>query len=164
LLPLSFITDQRQQVGNSGDGGMHAAFEQKDRQLHDGPVVERSGGYCLISVLSATLLDGRIAPSCRPDHIRSKLKGAIMPYVTISTARGIMDAGQKRTLLERVTDLMVEIEGQGNPDFRKTVWVKIEEQEPAHWSIGGMIPDDTTIAQTFGAIGPDGRRLVNAKA
>ena len=54
-----------------------------------------------------------------------------MPYVTISTVRGILDVAQKKTLLERVTDLMVEVEGQGNPEFRRNVWVRIEEQEPA---------------------------------
>ena len=50
-----------------------------------------------------------------------------MPYVTISTVRGIFDVAQKKALLERVTDLMVEVEGQGDPDFRRNVWVKIEE-------------------------------------
>ena len=52
-----------------------------------------------------------------------------MPYVSISTAKGILDVEQKRTLLQRITDLMVEIEGQGNPEFRKLVWVKIEEED-----------------------------------
>ena len=52
-----------------------------------------------------------------------------MPYVTISTVRGIFDVAQKKALLERVTDLMVEVEGQGDPDFRRNVWVKIEEGE-----------------------------------
>ena len=46
-----------------------------------------------------------------------------MPYVTISTVRGIFDVAQKQALLQRVTDLMVEVEGQGNPDFRRNVWV-----------------------------------------
>jgi 4-oxalocrotonate tautomerase len=87
-----------------------------------------------------------------------------MPYVAISTAKGILDTGQKQTLLERITDLMVEIEGQGNPEFRKTVWVKIEEQEPAHWSLGGVIPNQEIIAKTFGNIDSDGRRIVKAKA
>jgi Tautomerase enzyme len=44
-----------------------------------------------------------------------------MPYITVSTVRGILDIGQKQALLERITDLMVEIEGQGNPEFRKSV-------------------------------------------
>ena len=85
-----------------------------------------------------------------------------MPYVTISTVRGILDTAQKQTLLTRVTDLMVEVEGQGNPDFRKTVWVKIEEGEPACWSLGGMIPTPEMIAGTFGAIGEGGKRVAKA--
>ena len=86
-----------------------------------------------------------------------------MPYVTISTVRGILDAAQKKTLLERVADLMVEVEGQGNPDFRRNVWIKIEEQEPAHWCAGGMLPTQEIIAGTFGAIGEDGMRLARPK-
>ncbi|MET3996935.1 4-oxalocrotonate tautomerase [Bradyrhizobium sp. S3.9.2] len=82
-----------------------------------------------------------------------------MPYVTISTVRGILDARQKKTLLERVTDLLVEVEGQGNPDFRRNVWVRIEEQEPAHWSLGGMQPTPEIIAGMFGTIGADGVRV-----
>ncbi len=86
-----------------------------------------------------------------------------MPYITISTVRGILDAAQKRALLERVTDLMVEVEGQGNPEFRRNVWVKIEEQEPAQWSFGGMMPTPEIIAGTFGAIGKDGLRVARSK-
>jgi 4-oxalocrotonate tautomerase len=86
-----------------------------------------------------------------------------MPYVTISTVRGILDRAQKQALLERVTDLMVEVEGQGNPDFRRNVWVKIEEQEPASWSLGGMILTPEMIVSTFGPIGEGGRRIAKAK-
>ena len=82
-----------------------------------------------------------------------------MPYVTISTVRGILDAAQKKSLLERITDLMVEVEGQNNPDFRRNVWVRIEEQEPSHWSLGGMQPTSEIIAGMFGTIGPDGVRV-----
>ncbi|MBR0931247.1 tautomerase family protein [Bradyrhizobium diazoefficiens] len=84
-----------------------------------------------------------------------------MPYVTISTVRGILDAAQKKQLLERVTDLLVE--GQGSADFRRNVWVRIEEQEPTHWSLGGMQPTAEIIAGTFGAIGADGLRLARPK-
>jgi 4-oxalocrotonate tautomerase len=87
-----------------------------------------------------------------------------MPYITISTVRGILDVAQKKTLLERVTDLMVEVEGQGNPEFRRNVWVRIEEQDPAHWSLGGMQPTSEIIAGTFGVIGADGLRIARPKA
>ncbi|MBB4381496.1 MULTISPECIES: 4-oxalocrotonate tautomerase [unclassified Bradyrhizobium] len=58
-----------------------------------------------------------------------------------------------------VVDLLVEVEGQGSPDFRRNVWVRIEEQEPTHWSLGGMQPTAEIIASTFGAIGTDGVRI-----
>ncbi len=86
-----------------------------------------------------------------------------MPHITISTVRGILDHSQKRTILERITDLMVEIEGQGDPDFRRSVWVKIEEQEPGHWMAGGIIPTSDIIASKFGVIGDDGQRVTKAK-
>ena len=86
-----------------------------------------------------------------------------MPHITISTVRGILDNAQKRTLLERITDLMVEIEGQGDPEFRRSVWVKIEEQEPGHWMAGGIIPTADIIAGKFGSIGDGGQRVTHAK-
>jgi 4-oxalocrotonate tautomerase len=60
-----------------------------------------------------------------------------MPFVKVSTLRGALNDEQKRELQRRVTDLMVEIEGNGNPGFRQFVWVLIEEEDPSHWSIGG---------------------------
>lgn len=87
-----------------------------------------------------------------------------MPFIAISTVRGVLDTAQKQTLLERITDLMVEIEGQGNPDFRRNVWVKIEEQEPSHWVAGGMIPTSEMITKVFGPIGEDGRRVPSTKS
>lgn len=87
-----------------------------------------------------------------------------MPFVSVSTVRGILDTTQKQALLQRITDLMVEIEGQGNPDFRKTVWVRIEEDEPANWILGGMTLNAEGVAANFGTIGSDGRRLARVKA
>lgn len=87
-----------------------------------------------------------------------------MPYITISTVRGILDVAQKKMLLERVTDLMVEVEGNGSAEFRRNVWVRIDEQEAAHWSLGGTQPTSEIIARTFGPIGADGLRLAKANA
>jgi 4-oxalocrotonate tautomerase len=87
-----------------------------------------------------------------------------MPYINISTVRGILDVAQKKMLLERVTDLMVEVEGHGSPEFRRNVWVRIEEQEPAHWSLGGVQPTSEIIAGTFGPIGADGMRVAKHNA
>ena len=60
-----------------------------------------------------------------------------MPFVNVRTLKGALDADQKRLLQSRLTDLLVEIEGKGNPSFRQFVWVMIEEEDPSHWSMGG---------------------------
>ncbi len=60
-----------------------------------------------------------------------------MPFVTVRTLKGALDETQKQTLQQRLTDLMVEIEGRGSERFRQFVWVEIQEEEASNWSIGG---------------------------
>jgi 4-oxalocrotonate tautomerase len=81
-----------------------------------------------------------------------------MPYVIVQTVKGILDNDQKKRLLERLTAVMVEIEGKGDPAFRKEVWVRLDEQEPNHWVCGGVIPTPARISEKFGKIEPDGTR------
>ncbi|VTO27306.1 tautomerase [Klebsiella pneumoniae] len=40
-----------------------------------------------------------------------------------------------------MTDLLVEIEGQGDPQFRQSVWIRIDEHDPEQWSLGGRPAD-----------------------
>lgn len=87
-----------------------------------------------------------------------------MPYVSISTVKGILDPEQKLALHQRIADLMVEIEGRGNPEFRRMVWVKIDEQEPAQWSMGGQSYSAEQIAKLYGPVGADGRRPAQGKS
>ncbi|MEX3790196.1 4-oxalocrotonate tautomerase family protein [Paraburkholderia sp. BR14374] len=51
-----------------------------------------------------------------------------MPFVHVQTIDGILSDDQKAEMLRRITDLMVEIEGRGDPSFRSSVWVRIDEQ------------------------------------
>ena len=81
-----------------------------------------------------------------------------MPFVNVLTVKGILDDNQKNELLERLTDVLVEIEGKGDPAFRKEVWVRIDEQEPKHWVRGGIHHTPEGIAKKFGAIPSDGIR------
>ncbi|HCT4440073.1 TPA: tautomerase family protein [Klebsiella aerogenes] len=74
-----------------------------------------------------------------------------MPFVNVQTIKGIMTAEQKNELLRRMTDLMVEIEGRGDPLFRQSVWVRIDEHEPEQWSLGGIQPTSEMIAAKFAA-------------
>ena len=52
---------------------------------------------------------------------------------------------QKRHLMEKFTELLIEVEGGGNPEFRKMVWIQIEETEPQHWQIGDLYPTKESI-------------------
>lgn len=61
-----------------------------------------------------------------------------MPFVRVSTVRGMLDHGKKQELKQRLTDVLVDIEGGGDPAFRQFVWVQIEEEEAENWCIGGV--------------------------
>ena len=63
-----------------------------------------------------------------------------MPYLHLHTVKGLLSPEQKRTLMDRFTELLIEIEGGGNPNFRKHVWIRIEEDEPEQWQIGELRP------------------------
>ena len=72
-----------------------------------------------------------------------------MPFVNVQTIKGIMNSEQKKELLRRMTDLIVEIEGNGDPEFRRSVWIRIDEHEPEQWSLGGIQPTFEMIAAKF---------------
>ena len=60
--------------------------------------------------------------------------GTTMPFVNVKLIKGVFDADQKREMIEKLTDTMVEIEGEA---MRPVTWVTIEEVESGDWGIGG---------------------------
>lgn len=70
-----------------------------------------------------------------------------MPYLQLQTVKGLLSPEQKRTLMDRFTELLVEIEGGGNPEFKKMVWIRIEETEAENWSIGELRPTADQVAR-----------------
>jgi 4-oxalocrotonate tautomerase len=69
-----------------------------------------------------------------------------MPFVNLKTVKGLLNDEQKMYLMEKFTELLIETEGGGNPNFRKTVWINIEEEEPKHWQLGDLRPTENSIA------------------
>jgi 4-oxalocrotonate tautomerase len=57
-----------------------------------------------------------------------------MPFVNVKLIKGVFDADQKRDMIVKLTDTMVEIEGEA---MRPVTWVTIEEVESGDWGIGG---------------------------
>jgi 4-oxalocrotonate tautomerase len=60
-----------------------------------------------------------------------------MPFVNIKTMKGVLTESQKTELHSRITDVMIEIEGMGNPQFRNYVMIMIDELEPQNVGMAG---------------------------
>lgn len=57
-----------------------------------------------------------------------------MPLVTIDVIKDVFTPNQKRELIEKVTEAMIEVEGE---NMRQVTWVRIQEVEGGDWAIGG---------------------------
>lgn len=57
-----------------------------------------------------------------------------MPMVDIQLIEGVFTAAQKREMIEKVTETMVEIEGE---PMRGVTWVRVQEFASGEWGIGG---------------------------
>ena len=57
-----------------------------------------------------------------------------MPLVDIQLIKGVFDDSQKRTMIERVTDAIVSVEGEV---MRGVTWVRVQEIASGEWAIGG---------------------------
>ena len=60
-----------------------------------------------------------------------------MPLTTIKVIEGVFSKAKKAELIEKVTEAMVEVEGEG---MRNVTWVMIEEVKQGDWAIGGVPP------------------------
>ncbi len=58
-----------------------------------------------------------------------------MPLVTIDVIKDVFTPQQKQSLIEKVTDAMVAVEGEA---MRPVTWVKINEIAQGDWAIGGQ--------------------------
>ena len=57
-----------------------------------------------------------------------------MPLITLRTLEGLLTPEQKKTMIERLTDAALSVEG---PAFRSVAWVIIEEVPSGAWGIAG---------------------------
>ena len=60
-----------------------------------------------------------------------------MPFVNVRTVKGLLTDRQRSELQERISEVMLEVEGKGNPDFKKYIMVLVEEHDAAAWSVHG---------------------------
>jgi 4-oxalocrotonate tautomerase len=58
-----------------------------------------------------------------------------MPLINVKLIEGVFDDGQKQQIIEKLTDTMVEIEGE---NMRPVTWVVVEEVKSGDWGVGGQ--------------------------
>jgi 4-oxalocrotonate tautomerase len=61
-------------------------------------------------------------------------KEALMPYVKVEIAKGIANVEQKRAVIRRITEVLVEEFGR-NPEY---TFVVIDEVDTDNWGRGGL--------------------------
>jgi 4-oxalocrotonate tautomerase len=57
-----------------------------------------------------------------------------MPLVDIQLIKGVFTTEQKTTMIRKVTDAMLSVEGEA---MRPVTWVRVQEIESGEWAIGG---------------------------
>ena len=57
-----------------------------------------------------------------------------MPFLTVKLIEGVFTPEEKQEIVTRLTDTMVEIEGEA---LRQVTWVALEEVKSGDWGIAG---------------------------
>ena len=65
-----------------------------------------------------------------------------MPLVDIEVIEGVFDEDQKAQMIEKVTNAMVEVEGEA---MRGVTRVRVKEVRSGQWGIGGNTPSAADI-------------------
>ena len=58
-----------------------------------------------------------------------------MPLIQVSLIEEVFTPAQKKQMVQKLTDAMVEIEGEA---MRGVTWVTIQEVRSGEWGIGGQ--------------------------
>ncbi len=70
-----------------------------------------------------------------------------MPLIQVKAIAGVFSTEQKQQIIKKLTDAMVEIEGE---NMRPVTWVVVEEVQSGEWGIGGK-PLTTADVQALAA-------------
>ncbi len=57
-----------------------------------------------------------------------------MPLIQVKAIEGVFSPEQKQQIIHKLTEAMVEIEGE---NMRPVTWVVVEEVQSGDWGIGG---------------------------
>lgn len=65
-----------------------------------------------------------------------------MPLITVDVIKDVFTPKQKAEIIRKVTEAMVEVEGE---NMRPVTWVRIQEFEGGDWAIGGKPLDAAAV-------------------
>lgn len=74
-----------------------------------------------------------------------------MPLIQIKGIAGYLSLEQKQQLIQKVTDAVVSVEGEG---LRSVTWVIVEDVSSGAWGVGGH-PVTTEMLRKMAAAVPD---------
>jgi 4-oxalocrotonate tautomerase len=58
-----------------------------------------------------------------------------LPLINVRLIEGVFDADEKQQMVEKLTETMVDIEGE---NMRGVTWVVIDEVKSGDWGLGGQ--------------------------
>jgi 4-oxalocrotonate tautomerase len=58
-----------------------------------------------------------------------------VPLINVRLIEGVFNESEKQEMVEKLTDTMVEIEGE---NMRGVTWVVIDEVKSGEWGLGGQ--------------------------
>jgi 4-oxalocrotonate tautomerase len=71
-----------------------------------------------------------------------------MPFVGIKLLEGALPDAQRAEMIQRVTDAVVSVYGEG---LRPVTWVVIEDVRSGEWGIGGKLLTVADVRALMGA-------------
>jgi 4-oxalocrotonate tautomerase len=73
-----------------------------------------------------------------------------MPFINVKLIEGVFSPEQKKQIVRKLTDAMVDIEGEA---MRSVTWTVIEEVKSGDWAIAGK-PLTTADVKALAAMRP----------
>lgn len=70
-----------------------------------------------------------------------------MPLVNVKVIEGVFTSAQKQEMISRLTNTMVEIEGE---NLRGVTWVVVEEVKSGDWGVGGQALTTDAVKELAG--------------
>jgi 4-oxalocrotonate tautomerase len=73
-----------------------------------------------------------------------------MPLVQVKLIEGVFSSEQKRPIIEKLTEAMVEVEGE---NMRPVTWVTVEDVRSGEWDIGGQAMTTEAVRALAAGVG-----------